>query len=164
MPLIVVTSPKAGTGRTSLAVNLGFGLLMEGRPVQMYDLGLPPGDLADWIALASRGPQRLSVQNDLDRMDRGQWNVIDLDWRRRESVGGLIAGDGCLLATTRLKDLDIQELLELEAGVKSLRGGRGIDLVVPTMVNSHHWAENEPGMLSLFEHFEEERIADPLPF
>jgi hypothetical protein len=172
MPLIIITSPESKTGQTSLVINLGFGLLREGRPVQLYDLGSPPGDLLKWASMAAGGAGRVPVWGGPDELsddlacskaDLGKFVLVDLDWRNREAAEEFISGSGCLLATTPLKGLKVEKMLALEAEVKNLRGGRGIDLVVPSMVNSHSWGENEPGLLSLFEHFGEERIADPLP-
>lgn len=175
MPLIIVTSPSEKSGRTSLVVNLGFGLLAEGKTVNLYDLGLPPGDLRDWADRAVTEINQVQIWGEgrIEELikktahhiaEPEQWILVDLDWRRVELARALVGISDCLLATVLLRELNIEGLLEFEEETKMLRSGRGIDLVVPTLVNAHNWAENEPGMMSLFEHFDEERIADPLPF
>ena len=43
MPLLLISSPWEQTGKTSLAVKLAWGLAGEGKPVWLFDWGLPPG-------------------------------------------------------------------------------------------------------------------------
>ena len=62
-----------------------------------------------------------------------------------------------------LRGLDLNGLLAWEQELKNA-AGRGISLVVPARVNTHHWAENEPAITQLTAVFGEESVADPLPY
>lgn len=182
MPFLLITSPSHSAGKTSLAVNLAAGLAREGNSVTLLDLGLVPGGIRKWVEGLESGNTLIEVWDEEIKeingeMDKyfcqrirdalgenpGRWIVADLDDRRPELFKCLGRLSGCLLAAVTLRDLRVGELPEWEKGIKEVRSGRGIDLIVPAIVNAHDWAENEPGIITMMEHYDESVIADPMP-
>lgn len=178
MPLLLISSPWKQTGKTSLAVNLAWGLASEGNPVWLFDCGLPPGPAVKWIKKLPIGNRTIIGRTagpgaesgkifwqvaEVFSADRSRWVVIDLDGDRWDLLMRLVKLGGYLLVTVPLAGLNLKELLVWEQELKGA-ASRGISLVVPARVNVHHWAENEPAAAQLLAAFSEESVADPLPY
>ncbi len=165
---MAITSVTPGQGKTTLAVNLAFGLIRRGYSAVIVDMGGDRG-LQDWLEKMPEVPEDLrlaSWEEYKEQADeQGYIGVVDLD-AERPGAGEVLAQADMVAGVVSLvgEFPSVEEMESAEQRVRQIRGRQtGFDLVVPNRLNPREWKENEGKLMTLVEVWGEERVADPLP-
>jgi len=177
MKKILIISSHPGAGQTTLAVNLGSGLVRKGYRV-MIAASRGNHKLHDYLdslhrenAMEKAREDEESVQiPSLEIMAMGLPMEKDADYmllvpEEDAECETLIGEYDHLLVCI---DFNREEEGEKTAGWEEILLSKpeengGITLIVPNKMNSKEWEHNSQELFALAEHFGPERIADPIP-
>lgn len=165
---MAITSVTPGQGKTTLAVNLAFGLIRRGYSAVIVDMGGDKG-LQDWLEKMPEVPEDLRLapwEEYKEEAGLGErFVVVDLDAEHPEAGEVLAQADMVVGVVSLIGDFpSAEEIKTAEQRVQQIRGRQtGFDLVVPNRLNPREWKENEGKLMTLVEVWGEERVADPLP-
>ncbi|MEQ8201734.1 MAG: ParA family protein [Syntrophomonadaceae bacterium] len=192
MKVMTIINSHAGSGQTTVTVNLATGLLARGRRVLIVDVGgneklrawlgvvapltgISDSDSGDLITSTRLGVDLLSLggceagQPTADTftsfIEGAAYEYVLVLPASLESLKPLTGFPSKLAVCTDLEHPD--ELGQILALQQSLSGGiddlRPIDLIIPNKINTKEWDHNSQQLFALGDHFGYEVLADPIP-
>jgi len=182
MKTIALVSTHPCSGKTTIAVNLAAGMIIQGYKVVLLEMG-DQDIVHEWLCTNQDIPENmtgcLSTDMGFDLVlvpDSNADELIDLqdlayyDYAIIDSGNdiddymGILHGVNIIAACTDLRASEPNLLPLLDQNISAgSKNTKSIDLIIPTMINTSEWNSNTEILFQLMNYFGEDKIADMVP-
>lgn len=176
MKSLALFSTHPAQGKTTICVNLAAGLAKLGYKTIILEVG-DPALLKMWLNIEDSVPPGIIKSTDMGfdillspvanidntTFEKYDFVIVDTGTETTQHINILDHTD----LITACTDLRIEDRIALPSLDRLLSSAtvdkHGIDLVIPTIINTKEWGNNSEVLFDLLDYFGEERIADMVP-